>query len=412
MASKLARDKLGQGIIKEVQVSIGAEVKKVPARVGLFGSTLAVFTAGDLAGKIGVRLWENQIISKLIKSGAKLVYTKENLIYQIFDGLFSTLRQTYWILDGNYGISFQFGEKKLLSEAMAALDNLNLFALGLRGGEFGNHKKIFQSKIKAILRQVGTQPRDMRKRVIKSELEKIKSMSDRELSVNVGAIRAKTTAARIKLQDLVDNIMSIEPRIIARRQTLVSVIDYIRAYLEGGERFLTMLLKEENWRRFVSSDIISHQKIQDQLIFYILGLKRIDMQPFALSCCITADELEQARDKIKAREHADAYKLLIKSRESLKRMTVRVDLEREIMRLTLYLLPQRQTKPFSWQMAIAKLREIHKRLREIDETNFVQPACQASLASLNRALSLLSMQNKENLTVAREYLKKAAGPLT
>lgn len=402
---------IGRGRVSTVQISVEKEIIKVRARVGLFGSTLGVFTEGNFAGRIAVPFWENQIIYEIIKMGEKPVYTKETLIYQVVESIFHALRQTYHILYSNYGISFQYGEKKHLQEAIAAIERLNLFALGLRQKTIETDKELFQRRVEAIFGQISLRPRDQRKKEVVTYLKQIGWQADRELLINPAVIRTRTIAAKIRLQDIVNDILSIEQKIVARRQVLISIIEYIELHLKGARHFLNLLLKEENWQSFIKSDLTSRKKVQDQLTFFMMEFEKIDIEPFAFSCRMIVKEFREAREAIKEGNYDLVRKLLSTSRESLKRRAIRTDLERVIMKITLYLTPQRKTKPFDWQRTIGQVRELVQRLKGVDEKYFVKPACREALIPLNVAFAFLKPQKVSNLEMVREYLKEAAQPL-
>ena len=402
---------IGQGKLETVKISVKGKIKKVKARIGIFNSSLGIFTDGNITGCIAVPFWENQIISEIVRKGRQPVYTKDTKIFQVVKSIFHALRQTYHILYDNYGISFQHGKKQSLVEAISALESLNLFTIGFGGKTSRKDKKIFQKKVKEILDQVGISPRDQRKKEVKKYLEMIENKADQERSVNPGAIRAQTIAVKIRLQDLVNDILSIEHRLVARRQVLISIIEYIELHLKGARHFLELLLKPEYWQRFKKDDSINQKRVQDHLIFFAIELGKIDIEPFALSCQLAAKELKAASNMIKKNKYDEAYRILSISKESLKRRAIRTDLERTIMRITLFLLTDKKAKTFTWQKTIAEVEEIIKRLDKVDETDFVQPACQRAITPLMVARAYLLPQKVGNVELVRDYLKDAADPL-
>jgi len=405
----MAERKFGSGIQRCVRISVeGGKIRKTTARINVFGSRLVIFESPDLAGKIGIPYWANQLVQTVLnntidrKQGR--LYSFNTLLFQVYPDIYSALRRTLHILYCNYGRSFRTqGEKKELQAALDILQKVNQYYLRLKKVNVDKYQNGIQAQIEAMFQRISQQPRDEKKREARDLMKLVGDIFDSRGQVNPSAKLSRVVAIRNRLNDRISDILRIEPRIIEQRQTLIAIIELCELRFRLVEDFLNRLyphLEAEYFASHGGADL--SRRVAYRLQNLADEITEIDVRPFLTPGQRIDMELDQAAELIMANDFVGAKKLVTTSRESLKLRVLRTDIENFITRLTRFLFSPQRRLPASEIERIKKaLRNIRARLAKIDERGFRHPVCRHALSLVSQA-----EQPVRHLLVARNFALK------
>ena len=374
---------IGGRSFQEIEVIEHGRSLSVRARVNIFKTGLGVRYDGGGMRQLVVPYWDNHHIHELLKNDRQPRYGSDTLVHQTLESLFSAIRQTYHILWGNYGVDFSRGAKGKLTEAIELLNQLNLAATGFRTGNFLEWINPFQAQITRLFDLVGTQPRDLYRKEVIAYGQRISCGRDSQGRVNPSALMSQITAAQPRLKKVLAHILAIEPRIIARQQALVSIVQYAEAVIEGARQFLSLLLENGRFRE-VSDFKTDQTRLDAALTFYRGQLALFDMSPYYCTFFIVSAEFKEAQQKMAVGQFSTTLQLLRRSHESLKLRAIRIELERLLLLLLFHqTVPRRH--PLSLEAVAARLALQINHLEGVDETGFALPVRDEALANLRAA---------------------------
>jgi hypothetical protein len=409
----------GGGMQRTVRISSElGKVRTVKARLNIFGSRLAVFEKGKLAGKIGVPHWANQLahatLSQAIDRRRGFRYSHKILLYQVYPDLYSALRRTMHILYGNYGRSFKTrGEKSDLNAALGMLQRVNGYYLSLRTGNLDQYHSRIQSQVEALIHKFGTRFQDERKKEARNLMVLVGDVYDSLDRINPSAKLTQLVAIRNRLEERVADILHIEPRIMAQRQSLLSIIELCELRFKLLENFLDRLephLTSEYFSSHGGADL--QKRVACRLQSLAGDIACIDIRPFLIPGQHIDAEVEKAAKLIINGKFNTARRLIKRSHESLRLRVLRTDMENLITRLTrLLFAPQRRLPVAEIERIKKGFRIIRARLATIDESGFRRPVCKHALSLVSEAeqpIKHLVVAQNSVLKPVKEKLVQAA----
>lgn len=421
------RKRIGGGNGRLLQISVSGvrgkkktpftRVQKISARGGLFAGDLFIATKGPHQHKVCIPHWDNMLLRSAIDNGEYQTgcYDTSWLMYRVYTSVYEALRYTYWVLHGTYGITFNHGEKAQLRLAEAELIELNMIAAGLRKGNAEELGLVFAKKSATILQRIGEQPRDILKRQARVLSVSLVTVYDSIGRTNATVKMTRAAAARRRIRNRRANISCIEPVIIARRQTLKSVIEEMELYWSGMLHYLDLLFAEQFYAMSALQDPDTRKRIVQQLRFYRMEIARYDIEPFTRTAYHVHPELQQALTYISDEKYGGAKKILERIWNSTKLRKVRMELEHVLLQLTCSLFGR--TSGVDWDVCahvIFVCDEQAKVLSQVDEAGFDNPVAEKTLAYLlapNGIVALLKQRKLRTAKKARELLKQAVAPL-
>jgi len=425
--------RIGGGQIRWVQVVLpdkdgkDKRITKVRARGPLYEGDILVCVDGKTRfnfrkqGTILIPFWNNVLIHAAIRNGNYVVgpYERKNLVYQVFTSVYDALRYTYYLLEGQYGISFKYGEKGKLHKARTALEAYNAAAAaGRRTTQIDALAEELFWQAEIILTQLGTDPRDVFKREVRNKSIQMSTIYDCTGRQNIPSKRAQAVAVENRLKVRRFNISCIEPHIIARRQTLKTLIEEMELYWEGVCHFLSLLFTvnevyEPGRALKLLSDEHKRRRIDAHLEFYIREMAAFDILPFTSTAYYVRNELEEVRQCIADGREGRAITLLRRSWNSLKLRSIRTQLEEVILELVTLLFGKpselsKGQKAVCDQVIYRLKNEFPKLFQDVDEAGFEHPVVELALACCKQAERELYKKTPRAVGMAKEWLKQAA----
>ena len=402
-----------KGSVLTVKISEAGKIKRVKAMAGIFSSNLVVF----LDGRIGVPFWENQLVHNLLRIDEKVVYKPEVLIYQVLPDIYTALRQTLHILFANYGRTFnQQGEKKDLQQALKIYFKLNEYFLGLRKGNLVRLYDRIGVAGSRILAQVGEQPRDENKKQAVDLATEIVKVLDSKKRVNPSAKLAQLQALKRRLENRINTIIEIEPKVVSRRQVLKTMIEICELRFKALKNMLKRLLPRltaEYFDRHGSVDL--RIMVTNHLRNLSSEIAKVRVKPFLYSAKYISDEINEAIGLIEVEKYKSASQVLGPTMESLKLRVVRTDMENFITLVTrLMFKPNRTLIPAEIKRINNGFRNLRSRLGSIDESHFKNPICKPALSFISNAesaLKLIDQPKAGQLAAVKNQLTAAASML-
>lgn len=415
----MANNHFGGGRLRQVNISSGKQnTSKVMARVGIFGSGITIFTNGNLAGKIGMPYWDNQLaheaLIKLAEVKQGVRFSDDTLMFQVFNDIYSALRRTLHVLHGNYGRSYRTpGEKSDLKAALAMLQRVNQSYLALRTINIDQYQDKIQGDVEVSLQKIGLRVRDQKKREARDLLLLVANIMDSREQLNPSAKLAQVVAIRNRLIDRVSNILSIEPRIIEQRQSLMSIIDICELRFRLVEDFLVRLLPNLHVEYFQShggQDLSA--RVAKRLNVLAAEIAPVDLNPFFRPGQRIGAELSSAAKNITASNFPQAEEQVGTILASMKLRVLRSDIEHFITRLTKHLFdPEKELTVSEIERLKRGFRNLRGRLAKVDESGFKYPVCKRSLSLISQAekpLRHLAVAKNEALISVKEKLVETA----
>lgn len=412
-------NRIGNGVVRWVQISENGKIKKVRSRGGLFRGDIRVVVDGPHRGKILIPFWENMLVHATLKNGQYDVayHDQKNLIYQMFGDIYSALRYTYHLLEEKYGISFQLGEQGRITQALKLLVDYNDMAVNLRKDSAVSLSSVMVRRAGDILNEIGFDPRNDYKREARDLVVTLGSIFDSSGKVNQSVKMAKDIAAQNRLMKRRINILAIEPHIISRRLTLMSVIDEMELYWLGVYDFLSRIftnkrLRDPNALISLFTNPETRKIITNRLAYYSGQLDKYDIIPFANTSRYVGEELESAKLMIGNYQFNEATQELARVWNSLKLRKVRTRLEEALTNLTCSLFgkePVVDKKVFDTTIFTCR-RQINV-LKKVDETGFSHPVAKHCTIIVQAAIQELIKKNVTFANKAKVYLKKAVSML-
>lgn len=370
----------GKNGIFKVNVSLGPK-KIIKVRAQSLPARLVVFIDPPRVGQLGIPYWENQLAHEALERAALLrnevKYSGDILIFQVVPDVYTALRQTLHILHQNYGRTFESGEKQSLQTALEHTQRLHDTLIGLRKGNLDKLFSQVEKSAEMVIRQMGLQPRDELKREARDLAIILKQVLDSWQRVNPSAKISQVDALRRRLQERLDAILHIEPKVAARRQTLKSLIEIMEFRHLAASDFIERLYPHLEAAYFKKHPLLE-KKVSARLQYLVSELDQLKIEPFVFPDKNLHEELKRAAWYIERQQFGYARRVLSVSRESLKLRVVRTTLENFITHIT-----QLQFKPRRTLLApeIAKIDKgftvILDRLRKIDESRFKKPVCES-----------------------------------
>lgn len=410
--------RIGGGCARQIQIMDGRRLKRVRARGGLFGGDIFVIMEGKHQHQIAIPSWDNMIARAALESGRYRpgYYDPGWLVYRVYTSAYEALRYTYYVLDQHYGVTFRHGEKGRLQMARNELMELNEIAAGLRTGNADELSSVFFEKARAILGQIEEQPRDTEKQAARSLTTSLATVYDSigRTNATVKMVRALAAANRLRRRQV--NIACIEPVIIARRQTLKSLVEEMELFWEGLYEYLNKLFAQKYWERgrsrcmqLLNNDTARPQLLQHLILFH-QEIGRYDLEPFTKTSYHVYEELRAAIAQIRVAHYGAGRKLLERVWQSLKLRHIRADIEAALIPFTCSLIGEQ----FDHQ-ACDDMMYVAKRARtalgQVDESQFRHPVTPHARGQLSAAIDLLIQKKVDAGRQAKEHIKKAAAVL-
>ncbi len=425
-------ERIGGGQICWVQVVLSDKdgkdkgITRIRARGPLYEGDILVCVDGKTRfnfrkqGTILIPFWDNVLVHAAISNGNYVVgpYERKNLIYQVFGSVYEALRYTYYLLEGQYGISFKYGEKGKLHKARTALEAYNAAAAaGIRTTQIDSLAEELFRQAEIILTQLGTDPRDVFKREARNKSIQMSTIYDCTGRQNVPSKRARAVAVENRLKIRRFNISCIEPHIIARRQTLKTLIEEVELYWEGIRHFLSLLFTNNGVyvtgrAMKLLSNRQKRERIDAHLEFYIREMAAFDILPFTSTAYYVRNELEEVRRCLTGNLDGKAITLLRRSWNSFKLRSIRTQLEDEILELVTLLFGKptelsRKQKGVCDQAIFRLKNEFPKLFQDVDEAGFEHPVVESALACCKQAERELYKKTPRAVGMAKEWLKQA-----
>ncbi|MFH1236510.1 MAG: hypothetical protein V1685_06275 [Parcubacteria group bacterium] len=402
-------ERIGNGTVRTAQYSLNDGLHRTRVRGGLYRGDLCVGITREHQGRIFIPFWANSLVHAARDQGVIDVFDPELLIHQVFTSVYHALRYTYHLLEEQYGVTFVHGEKARIIRAKQALQKLNLIAIGLRTGNAAQLAETFRQRAGFIIQEIGPTPHNQLKRQAVDYAVNLGTVVDRLGRVNASAKMAISVAAMNRLKGRMIDIRCIEPKILARRQTIETVIEEMEVYLEGIMNFLSVLMHMGNLEELFRSDVSLRSTVSGQLGFYIQHVQLFDIAPFDQTSRYIVEELGEARRLIGTGSYRQAIGLIERSWNSLKLRKIRTEIERQILQVTFLLFG----KPVSIDRT--KTREIsetligiHDRLLDVDERGFRQRVVEDTASKVLVAQQLVSAGSVDEVKAGKDALKEAA----
>ncbi len=406
--------RIGGGRTRQIQIMDGGKLRTVRARGGLFGGDLFVIMEGRHRHKIAIPNWDNMIARAALQSGRYQsgYYDPSWLTYRVYASVYEALRYTYYVLDQQYGVTFRHGEKGRLQLAREELLELNEIAAGLRTGNAEVLSLDFFKKTRAILEQIEERPRDTDKRAARTMSASLVSVYDSlgRTNATVKMVRALAAANRLKHRQV--SIACIEPVIIARRQTLKSLIEEMELFWEGLYEYLDRLFVQKYWERGQSrcmqllNDDTRRPQLLQHLILFQQEIGRYDLEPFTKTSYHVYEELRTVITHIRATRYGAARKLLERIWQSLKLRHIRAEIETALIPFTCSLFGE-QVDPQACDQMIYVAKWARRALGQVDESQFEHPVTRHVRGQLSAAIDLLIQKTHPEAMKAKEHIKQA-----
>jgi len=288
--------------------------------------------------------------------------------------------------------------------AKEALQELNLVAIKLRKGNAAELAHTFRERAGFVIRQIGETPTNELKRRVHDHTVSLQSVVDSMGRPNSGAKRAVTVAAGSGLDRRLIDVRCIEPKILARRQTLKTIVEEMEVYLNGVYNFLTLLMSDHKLEQSLTRDSDLRTAIHEQIGFYRWQLQRYDILPFRTTSAHMFAEFGNARTMLTRGQYGDALAQLRVSWNSLKLRKIRTEVEALILQLTFMLSAKADTLDHDACVAMSrKIGELTYQAESVDESHFKTPVVEDVLACFTTARVLL----QDSTVVAGKKTKEA-----
>jgi len=400
------------GRTEKIKISLGPQkIEQIRARV-FYRGLVAVFLESEWQGQIGVPFWENQLAHKAFEQALdrrkEFRYGPDIKIYQKVRDVYSAQRQTLHILHANYGRTFDWGEKKALSQALKASQRLHEQLLVLRKSNLEKLERSIRRETEHIINRVGQQPRNEFKKEARDLAAIIGEILDSRGRVNPFAKIAQVDAMRRRLEERLQIILAVESKIASRRRVLQSMIEICELRFRVAEDFIERLLPNLNLDYFERHEGLE-AKVAERLEFYADEISRIKIQPFTFPAQEISREFCKAAEMIRWYEFGEARVYLKISRESLGLRVIRTDVENFITYLTqLMFRPNRSLLSAELKKIRNGFKNIKTRLKSVDEAGFRKPVCREALNFVNTASRLVRSGKIKNLKSVKKYLVEAS----
>ncbi len=407
-------NRIGGGYGRIIQVVTKEGLQPIHARGGLFGGDLYVILDEPFQHQIAIPHWDAMLMRAALDNGEYQpgYHDPAWLVYRVYGSVYEALRYTYHVLDEQYGISFQHGEKRRLSEARNELIELNAIAAGLQKGNADDLVPLFLEKARAILAQIEERPRDEQKRIARQMSIPLASVFDSLGRVNQTVKMTQALAAAQRLTKRMVAIGCIEPVIIRRRQTLKSMIEEMELYWQGLGDYLTRLLDQKYWvqqrPRFmhVMTDRTSRVQTLQHLTLYYQQMEHYDIEPFTKTSYHVYGELSSAVRHIRHEQYGDAQSLLLRIWNSLKLRRFRAELEAALIPFICSMFDGTVDRRAFDDMIFAAKRA-RRELSSVDEADFRHPVTPRVRGQLSLAIELLLEKTITDGQQAKEHIKAA-----
>ncbi|KKW01861.1 MAG: hypothetical protein UY52_C0018G0006 [Parcubacteria group bacterium GW2011_GWC2_49_9] len=402
-------ERVGNGTVRTVQYSLQDGLHRTRVRGGLYRGDLCVGLTREHRGRIFIPYWANTLVHAAREQGIIGVFDPELLIHQVFTSVYHARRYTYHLLEEQYGVTFVHGEKARIIRAKQALEELNLTAIGLRTGNAAQLAKTFRDRAGFIIQEIGPTPRNDLKRQAVNYVVNLGTVVDRLGRVNASAKMAISVAAMNRLKGRMVDIRCIEPKILARRQTIETLIEEMEVYLEGIMNFISLLMQMSNLEAFFRDNVSLRSTVRGQLGFYIQHIELFDIAPFDQTSRYIAEEFGEARELIGKGSYGHAVTLLMRSWNSLKLRKIRTEIEHAILEITFLLFGKPVSVNLTKSRTISEsLIDIHDRLLDVDERGFRQRVVEDAANKVLVAQQLISAGSVDEVKAGKDALKAAA----
>ncbi|MFA6908922.1 MAG: hypothetical protein WC289_03470 [Patescibacteria group bacterium] len=403
------QERIGNGHVHMVRYSADQEIRETWVRGGAYVSDICVGLYRPHDGRLFIPFWENVLMHEARKQRVVTRFSRDLLIHQVFATVYEALRYTYHVLDIWYGITFVDGEKGRLLLAKDALQELNLVAIRLRKGNAAELAHTFRERAGFIIRQIGETPTNELKRRAHDHTVSLQSVLDSMGRPNSGAKRAVTVAAGSGLDKRLIDVRCIEPKILARRQTLKTIVEEMEVYLNGVYNFLTLLMSDHKLEQSLTRDSDLRTAIDEQIGFYRWQLQRFDILPFRTTSAHMFAEFGNARTMLTRGQYGDALAQLRVSWNSLKLRKIRTEVEALILQLTFMLSAKADTLDRDVCVSMSrKIGELTHQAESVDESHFKTPVAEDAIACFTTARVLLQDSTADSGKKTKESLKLAA----
>ena len=418
---------IGGGIVQCITIPLGEQRTKLSlsARMRVFKQGIGVvLNPEEFAGMIVVPRWEE--LQKLIAAGASpknFRWRSEHLNYEALGGVYHAYRQTWHIL-AKYGLDLTSGEKAKMETVRQLARELNLTLLGLApGARVAEARRATTEAVKTFTATIG-EPRTLPKAAAKEQILAAARGADSRERPNPSALMARARAAERNLEERLEDVMAIDPHIVARQKTLLNMIQLAELRLEGLDHFLELLFRRNGLLPLL--DPRKRKVVATQLEYFAQELDRIDFHPYRNACQNTARDLRETRDFIRVAARMDSAAMLTirhslaRARSSVAIKGLQKEIERLIFILTRALILNEK------RIATRRIGEMVSRIEErldgttaslvkIDDHDFRHPVCAQGASLLRLAedelASFCKGGNLKQLANAREILKRASAAL-
>lgn len=418
---------IGGGIVTRVTIPFGKErrVVETVSRMRVFRQGIGVvLEPEEYAGMIVVPRWEE--LEKLIAAGESrrnFRWRSEHLNYEALGSVYHAFRQTWHIL-AKYGLDLATGEKAKMEEARRLARELNFTILGLSSdARIKGTRRVTREAVQAFMATIG-EPRAIPKREAREQILAVAKGADSRGRPNPSALMARAKTAERRIEERLEDVMAIDPHIVARQKTLLNMIQVAELRLDAVDHFLDLLLRRDGLRPLFERR--ERRVIAGQLECYAQELERIDFAPYRNACRETARDLREARDRIRTAGTMNGVTMLAirrplaRARRAIAVKRLQKEIERLIFLLTRTLvLEKRKAATHKIEEAVARietrLEGTVAALVNIDDRTFRRPVSKMGASFLRLAgdefIAFQKGGDRKHLGNAREILKKASAAL-
>lgn len=336
-----------------------------------------------------------------------LLHSREGIFsvpdWTVVMDVYAAFRQTQYTLI-SYGIEPDTGERAILVKILENAILLNDRVLGLKPGIRPERVRERIETLVASMVDPLEHARNLNKRAALAHLEELKTGADSKGRHNPQALAARTVAIQRNVRARLDEIASIQPRILVNQMALKRMIGEAELWLTATGDFVWKLLDRDGLMPVLHyqrrTQVIAHHE------FLIANLEAIDYNPYVTVAAFTASDLRLVTDMLRdGRQNGDTLRQIRKqltlASVALHLKSTHIRIERLIYALSFKQLGTRQ-------LPLPKVRQdiesIIQTLAKIDDSLLRRPIADQIRRHLSIALDALrhyrETADQENVRVA------------
>ncbi|OGY89380.1 MAG: hypothetical protein A2677_00610 [Candidatus Komeilibacteria bacterium RIFCSPHIGHO2_01_FULL_52_14] len=330
--------------------------------------------------------------------------------WMVVPDVYAAFRQTEHTLRG-YGIRLNKGEKHLLRKAADLAVQLNLRALGCSTGPSAARLRWQLKRLIDKILEPLYYARDISQKQARKQLEAMMAEQNPGGSLNLPAIRARSVKARTLLDSRIHEIMTIEPKILARQRVLLTLIELAKLRLEAAKHFIDRLLAHSELQPVLTDE--NRAGIADQCGFLAKELSDLDFEPYTKMCQLSAHDLRLAQHTLRL-PHLNSMRIHY-LRRSLWRCQTAITIKNEQIGLERIILGLSRTEVLDDRRRAGLENDVRRfiwRLARINDADLTQPVIKNALHRLDEAIKLIAGNpEKGSRDQIKEALKSASREL-